>query len=98
MVHGRVSPVVHAQPAALGSAAQPGTRGYGPHRPGQAVLHASGNRIGCLDPVVTLRRTRTARAVMGYRTALYEKHCEAGARIVDFAGWDMPLQYGSQIE
>lgn len=35
---------------------------------------------------------------MGYRTALYGKHCEAGARIVDFAGWDMPLQYGSQIE
>ncbi|HET8701176.1 MAG TPA: glycine cleavage system aminomethyltransferase GcvT, partial [Nitrococcus sp.] len=35
---------------------------------------------------------------MGYRTALYEKHREAGARIVDFAGWDMPLHYGSQIE
>lgn len=35
---------------------------------------------------------------MGYRSALYGKHCEAGARLVDFAGWEMPLQYGSQIE
>jgi len=33
---------------------------------------------------------------MGSRTPLYEKHSEAGARIVDFGGWDMPLHYGSQ--
>ena len=35
---------------------------------------------------------------MSQRTALYEKHLEANAKIVDFAGWDMPLHYGSQIE
>ena len=35
---------------------------------------------------------------MGYRTALYENHRDAGARIVEFAGWEMPIQYGSQIE
>ena len=35
---------------------------------------------------------------MGSRTALYDKHVEAGARIVDFGGWDMPLNYGSQKE
>jgi len=35
---------------------------------------------------------------MGSRTPLYEKHSEAGARIVDFGGWDMPLHYGSQKE
>ena len=35
---------------------------------------------------------------MGSRTALYEQHLAAGAKIVDFAGWDMPLHYGSQIE
>ena len=35
---------------------------------------------------------------MGKRTALYEAHKTAGARIVDFGGWDMPLHYGSQIE
>ena len=35
---------------------------------------------------------------MSNRTALYEAHVAAGARMVDFAGWDMPLNYGSQIE
>ena len=35
---------------------------------------------------------------MGSRTPHYEKHIEAGARIVDFGGWDMPLHYGSQKE
>lgn len=35
---------------------------------------------------------------MGLKTPLYDKHVEAGARIVDFGGWDMPLHYGSQIE
>ena len=34
---------------------------------------------------------------MGSRTALFEKHIEAGARIVDFGGWDMPIQYDSLI-
>jgi len=32
------------------------------------------------------------------RTALYESHVAAGARMVDFGGWEMPLHYGSQIE
>ncbi len=35
---------------------------------------------------------------MGQQTALYEKHVAAGAKLVDFAGWDMPINYGSQIE
>lgn len=35
---------------------------------------------------------------MGHRTALFSKHLEADAKIVDFGGWDMPLHYGSQIE
>jgi aminomethyltransferase len=33
---------------------------------------------------------------MGAKTPLYDNHVEAGARIVDFGGWDMPLHYGSQ--
>ncbi|MGI9238309.1 MAG: glycine cleavage system aminomethyltransferase GcvT [Woeseiaceae bacterium] len=33
---------------------------------------------------------------MGSRTPLYQNHLDAGARIVDFGGWDMPLHYGSQ--
>jgi aminomethyltransferase len=31
------------------------------------------------------------------RTPLFNLHQKLGARIVDFGGWDMPLQYGSQI-
>jgi aminomethyltransferase len=27
------------------------------------------------------------------RTALYERHAQAGAKLVDFAGWEMPVQY-----
>ncbi len=32
------------------------------------------------------------------RTPLYESHAAAGAKLVDFGGWEMPLNYGSQIE
>ena len=32
------------------------------------------------------------------RTPLYECHREAGARLVDFAGWEMPVQYQGVIE
>ncbi|PKM30794.1 MAG: glycine cleavage system protein T [Gammaproteobacteria bacterium HGW-Gammaproteobacteria-11] len=35
---------------------------------------------------------------MGLRTPLYECHLAAGAKMVDFGGWDMPLHYGSQLE
>ena len=31
-------------------------------------------------------------------TPLHPCHLDAGARMVDFGGWDMPLNYGSQIE
>lgn len=32
------------------------------------------------------------------KTPLYEAHLEAGAKMVDFAGWMMPVRYGSDIE
>lgn len=35
---------------------------------------------------------------MTLKTPLFDQHAAAGARIVDFGGWDMPLHYGSQIE
>jgi aminomethyltransferase len=35
---------------------------------------------------------------MGNRTPLYQEHLAAGGKLVDFAGWDMPISYGSQIE
>ncbi|MEM6640442.1 MAG: glycine cleavage system aminomethyltransferase GcvT [Pseudomonadota bacterium] len=31
-------------------------------------------------------------------TALHSRHLAAGARTVDFGGWDMPVHYGSQVE
>nr|WP_041656080.1 glycine cleavage system aminomethyltransferase GcvT [Azoarcus sp. KH32C] len=35
---------------------------------------------------------------MSRQTPLHATHVAAGARMVDFAGWDMPVNYGSQIE
>jgi len=35
---------------------------------------------------------------MAQQTPLFDTHVAAGARMVDFAGWDMPVNYGSQIE
>ncbi|PIQ25303.1 glycine cleavage system protein T [bacterium (Candidatus Blackallbacteria) CG17_big_fil_post_rev_8_21_14_2_50_48_46] len=32
------------------------------------------------------------------KTALHPVHCELGARMVDFGGWDMPVQYSSISE
>jgi aminomethyltransferase len=32
------------------------------------------------------------------RTPLYEAHIAGGAKMVDFGGWEMPLNYGSQVE
>ncbi|MQY76815.1 MAG: glycine cleavage system aminomethyltransferase GcvT, partial [Spirochaeta sp.] len=31
------------------------------------------------------------------RTALYDRHLRAGAKIVDFGGWEMPIQYTTGI-
>jgi aminomethyltransferase len=32
------------------------------------------------------------------RTPLFELHCNGGAKMVDFGGWEMPLHYGSQLQ
>jgi len=32
------------------------------------------------------------------RTPLYQCHLDAGGKMVDFSGWEMPVNYGSQIE
>ena len=31
------------------------------------------------------------------RTVLFDRHVAAGAKIVDFAGWEMPIQYAGGI-
>jgi len=35
---------------------------------------------------------------MTSKTVLHAKHLAAGAKMVDFHGWEMPINYGSQIE
>ena len=35
---------------------------------------------------------------MSQKTVLYDKHVEYGGKIVDFAGWQMPVNYGSQVD
>ncbi len=35
---------------------------------------------------------------MPLKTPLYDEHVAAGGKMVDFAGWSMPVNYGSQIE
>lgn len=32
------------------------------------------------------------------KTALHPEHLKLGAKLVDFAGWDMPIQYQSQLD
>jgi aminomethyltransferase len=39
-----------------------------------------------------------ASAAMTEKTCLNTRHRELGARMVDFGGWDMPLNYGSQLD
>ena len=48
--------------------------------------------LGGLTPVVSIAAVQTLR-----RTPLYDKHVEAGARLVPFAGWEMPVQYEGVI-
>jgi len=31
-------------------------------------------------------------------TPLYEQHLQAGGKMVNFAGWEMPINYGSQVQ
>ncbi|MGL4268751.1 MAG: glycine cleavage system aminomethyltransferase GcvT, partial [Plesiomonas sp.] len=35
---------------------------------------------------------------MAKHTPLYRQHLDAGGRMVDFHGWELPLHYGSQLE
>ena len=35
---------------------------------------------------------------LALRTPLYQAHLDAGARMVEFAGWDMPVQYKGVLE
>jgi aminomethyltransferase len=45
-----------------------------------------------------MRDPQPGRSAMTDKTVLNATHRELGARMVDFGGWDMPINYGSQIE
>lgn len=42
--------------------------------------------------------TKSSQSVKPQRTPLYNKHLDANGKMVDFAGWEMPINYGSQVQ
>ena len=46
----------------------------------------------------TVVLTRLVMNAMADKTPLFDAHVAAGGKMVDFAGWMMPVNYGSQIE
>ena len=70
------------------------------HARGCLTVHAPSGRQAacglprggtCTSPTASRCAVDSLRAVL--RTSLYERHVAAGAKIVDFAGWEMPVQY-----
>ena len=51
-----------------------------------------------LCQVIAIMEKTSSVASPTLRTPLYGSHLRCGAKMVDFAGWDMPIHYGSQIE
>lgn len=50
-------------------------------------------------PDTSLKRRRPLKGkALANRTPLYDWHVARGARMVDFAGWDMPVQYTGIVE
>ena len=66
--------------------------------PGQGL----GSGRGCSAPAVAPGRSDALidveNPVTLKTTALHAEHTRLGARLVDFAGWDMPIQYQSQLD
>ena len=54
--------------------------------------------IPCLFLLLSRTTRRCAKLMEPSKTPLYEKHVEANARIVDFAGWWLPVQYVGILE
>ncbi len=44
-------------------------------------------------PLLAWRPVAASQSPLPKRTPLYDRHVRAGARLVDFAGWEMPVQY-----
>jgi aminomethyltransferase len=54
--------------------------------------------VGLNGPDLTLFSLADDMTDLIRKTPLNALHREAGARMVDFAGWEMPVHYGSQVE
>ena len=50
----------------------------------------------CRSIILEMSMTTTETTIQ--TTALHANHLEANGKMVDFAGWEMPIHYGSQIE
>jgi aminomethyltransferase len=64
------------------------------------LTDAAGSEQADLQPTLTFEtEPKTLRYPMSepQRTPLYEKHLQAGGRMVDFAGWELPIQYESML-
>jgi aminomethyltransferase len=61
------------------------------------VFLRAGLRAGADGPSALPYRDSLTGRIMGLHTPLYDAHLAAGAKMVDFGGWDMPLHYGSQL-
>ena len=48
--------------------------------------------------LVFLRMSAPARATALKRTSLYDLHRELGAKLIDFGGWEMPVQYSGILQ
>src|SRR5262245_31782268 len=62
-----------------------------------------GLRFSCAMAMIrsfgtSLGASRMSEASMLKRTPLYENHRRAGAKLVEFAGWEMPVQYSGVME
>src|SRR3546814_13089199 len=67
----------------------------GADRDALRALLAGTIRSRARDGVVTLE---SGVVVTLKKTALHAEHVRLGAQLVDFAGWDMPIQYASHLD
>jgi len=54
--------------------------------------------MSTFDPTETPRAPSTTSTTQLKRTPLYEQHRALGARLVEFGGWEMPVQYSGIME
>lgn len=52
-----------------------------------------GTRSGCFIKLDSIQRSAATSSSASKKTCLYDFHVSQGGKIVDFAGWLMPVQY-----